>query len=86
MSFTTNHSSETGNESSHLLDGVGRLIIFGGHGPGLESGKKKKKITQPPGPSEPIWWVTMGGLETMVSTSNQVFPVPVDKMDNHPPS
>lgn len=52
----------------------------------LNQGKKKKKITQPPGPSEPIWWVTMGGLETMVSTSNQVFPVPVDKMDNHPPS
>ena len=47
---------------------------------------KKKKITQPHGPSEPIWWVTMGGLETTVSTSNQVFPVPVDKMDNHPPS
>lgn len=28
----------------------------------------------------------MRGLETMVSTSNQAFPVPVDKMDNHPPS
>lgn len=85
MSFTKDHSSETGNESSHLLDGVGRRIL-GGHGLGLESGKKKKKITQPPGPSKPIWWVMMRGLETMVSTSNQAFPVPVDKMDNHPPS
>ena len=40
MSFTKDHSSETGNESSHLLDGVGRRIL-GGHGLGLESGKKK---------------------------------------------
>ena len=52
----------------------------------LNQGEGKKKITQPPGSSELIWWVTMGGLETTVSTSNQVFPVPVDKMDNHPPS
>lgn len=49
--------------------------------------QKKKKNKSPSHPDQISWsagwrWTS----EAMVSISNQVFLVPVDKTDNHPPS
>lgn len=71
----------TGNDSSHLLDGVWRWMLLGGHRPGPESERHKS-------PSHPDQMSWCGGwrwrAEAGVSISSQVFAILVDKMDNHP--